>query len=197
VIGGEVAEGVVLKGGQEVRGDLVLIAVGVRPNTEFVRSTAIEINRGIVVNERMETGASGIYAAGDVVESRNLIGDYEAVFTWYSAISQGWVAGCNLMGRRSRYEFIPALMVLKKSEFPVISIGSTRGNDYELLSHRDEKGGILEEFYIRDGYIECYQAIGVRDKTGLLFSFIKNRKRVDKIKKALLSSNFNVTQTIF
>jgi hypothetical protein len=87
-------------------------------------------------------------------------------------------------------------MALKKSEFPVVSIGNRRGDGCEVLSRRDKRGGVLEEMYIRDGYVECYQAVGVRDKAGLIFSFIKNRKPIAKFKSALLSPGFNASRLI-
>jgi NAD(P)H-nitrite reductase large subunit len=196
VAGDEAATGVVTKGGRELKGDLFLVVAGVRPNVDFARSTAIEINRGIVVDGKMETGIAGVYAAGDVAETRNLFGEWEPVYTWYSAIAQGWVAGCNMMGLRSAYDFCPPLMALKKLEFPVVSIGNRRGDGYELLSRQDKRRGVLEEMYIRDGYVECYQAVGEKDKTGLIFSFIKNRKPIGKFKSALLSPSFNVIRMI-
>ncbi len=195
IIGRDRAVGVITKG-VEIKGDLILLTAGVQPNTDFLNSTAIKINRGIIVNDRMETSIPDVYAAGDVAESRNPYGDYETVFNWYSAISQGWVAGCNLMGQQRSYHFCPMLSALKEADFPVVSIGRKGNGGYERLSHRDERRGVLEEIYLRDNFIDCYQAIGVSDKAGLVYSFIKNRKLVDDHKTALVSDSFNAAQLI-
>lgn len=196
IIGKDRAVGVVTKGGKEIKGNLILVTAGVQPNTDFLNSTAIKINKGIVVNDQMETSIPDVYAAGDVAESGNPYGDYELVFNWYSAISQGWVAGCNLMGQQKSYHFCPMLSALKEVDFPVISIGRKGNGRYEHLSHRDESRGVLEEIYVRDNFIDCYQAIGVRDKAGLVYSFIKHRKRVDDLKTALVSDSFKAAQLI-
>ena len=196
IIGKHRAVGVVTKGGKEIKGNLILVTAGVRPNIHFVKSTAIKTNMGIIVNDQMETNIPDIYAAGDVAESRNPYGDYELVFNWYSAISQGWVAGSNLMGQQKSYHFCPMLSALKEVDFPVISIGRKGNGRYEHLSHRDESRGVFEEIYVRDNFIDCYQAIGIKDKVGLLYSFIKHRKQVDGLKTALVSDSFNATQLI-
>ena len=163
---------------------------------DFLKSTAIKIDNGIIVNDRMETNIPDVYAAGDVAESRNLYGDYELVFNWYSAVSQGWIAGCNLMGEKKSCPFSPTLSALKEVDFPIISIGRRGNNGYEHFSYRDEKRGVLEEIYVRDNRIDCYQAIGTKDKAGLIYTFIMNRKRVDDLKKGLLGPGFNASRLI-
>jgi len=196
IIGKDRAVGVVTSGEKEINGDMVLITAGVHPNIDLVESTAIKTSKGIIVDDKMETNIPDIYAAGDVAESQNPYGDYEIVFNWYSAISQGWVAGCNLMGQEKNYYFCPLLSSLKEVDFPVISIGRKRKDRYELLSHIDERRGIMEEIYIRDNYIDCYQAVGLRDKAGLMYSFIKNRKQVSRLKPILVSDGFNPVHLI-
>lgn len=191
IIGDERAEGVLTQGGKEIKGDLIIITAGVKPNMEFLKTRAIKTDRGIIVNDGMETNISGIYAAGDVVESKNRYGGYELVFNWYSAVSQGWVAGCNMMGGQESYRFCPMLSALKEVDFPIISIGKKRESHGRLLAYKDEKKGIFEEFYISDNHIDSYQAIGIKDKAGLIYSLIKNRKRVDKIEESLLLNSFN------
>ena len=72
-----------------VKCDLLIVATGVRPNTEILRNTDIEENRGIVINNKCETSAKEIYAAGDVV-GKNAI--------WPLAVKQGIVAAYNMAG---------------------------------------------------------------------------------------------------
>ena len=175
---------------------MILLTAGVRPSTDFAKSTALETGRGILVNDRMETSVPDIYAAGDVAESRNPSGTYELVFNWYSAISQGWTAGCNMVGQTRDYLFSPMLSALKEIDFPVISIGKRGTEGGEVFSRRDEKRGILEEISLGKGLLESYQAIGVREKVGLFYSLIRNRKKVDGLKKELLTDGFNAARLI-
>lgn len=83
---------------------MVLLTAGVRPNISFLEGTGIKINKGIVVDPHMATSVAGIWAAGDVVESFDLIRRVNEVnAVWYNAVRQGRVAAENMMGIASVY----------------------------------------------------------------------------------------------
>lgn len=196
IAGDSSATGVLTQNGQEVHGTIVLITAGVRPNTDLLKSTGIRTDRGIIVNERMQTSIPHIYAAGDVAQSKGIHGGHELVFTWYSAVSQGWAAGCNMVGQKMTCVFRPVLSALKEIEFPVVSIGSRGSGEYHVLSRKDEKAGIFENVYIRNDVMDCYQAIGVRDKVGLFYSLITNRKKLSAPRSDLVMDHFNASHFI-
>ncbi|MDH5365180.1 MAG: FAD-dependent oxidoreductase [Dehalococcoidia bacterium] len=186
IIGGKRATGIVVSGKKEVSADLVLVAAGVKPNIDFLRSSNVRVNQGILVNEKMQTSVPNIYAAGDVAESIDPYGEYELVFNWYNAVDQGWIAGCNLIGVANTYRASPGLVALKGLETPVISIGRKYGeNGYETLSFTDRGKGIYEKLFIENNLIDCYQAIGIRDRVGLMYGYIKERKDIGNIKEVL------------
>ena len=56
--------------GRRIEADLVVVAVGIQPNTELARKAGVDINRGIVVNDRLETSIPGHYAIGECAEHR-------------------------------------------------------------------------------------------------------------------------------
>lgn len=185
IIGGKRATGIVV-GGREVSADLLLVAVGVKPNIDFLGSSNVRVNQGILVNEKMQTSVPNIYAAGDVAESIDPYGGYELVFNWYNAVDQGWIAGCNLIGVENTYRASPGLVALKGLETPVISIGRKYGeNGYETLSFTDGEKGVYEKLFIKNNVIDCYQAIGIVDRVGLMYGYIKERKDIDSIKYVL------------
>jgi nitrite reductase (NADH) large subunit len=188
ISGDKRATGVVV-GDEKIPGGLILIACGVTPNVSFLQSSNVRINQGILVDEHMETSVENIYAAGDVAESLDPYGGYELVFNWYNAIVQGWTAGCNLIGLDSRCKASPALAVLKGVEPPVVSIGKKYGEDgYETYSCANKAKGIYEKIFIKNDHIDCYQAIGMSDKVGLMYSYIKERKDVSEVKDVLCDS---------
>ena len=85
--------GVTLTDGRTLGCDVFLAAVGIRPNVELARQAGITVNRGIVVNDRMETSAPGVFAAGDVAEhGRQVFG------LWPIAAKQGEAAAVNALG---------------------------------------------------------------------------------------------------
>ena len=185
IAGDKRATGIVV-GGREVSADLILVAIGVKPNIDFLGSSNVRVSQGILVNEKMQTSVPSIYAAGDVAESIDPYGGYELVFNWYNAVDQGWVAGCNLIGVKNKYRASPGLVTLKGLETPVMSIGRKYGeNGYETLSFTDKEKGIYEKLFIKDNYIDCYQAMGMTDRIGLMYGYIKERKDIGTIKGVL------------
>jgi len=185
IAGDKRAKGIVV-GGREVSADLILVAIGVKPNIDFLESSNVRVSQGILVNEKMQTSVPNIYAAGDVAESIDPYGGYELVFNWYNAVDQGWIAGCNLIGVKNTYRASPSLVALKGLGTPVISIGRKYGeNGYETLSFTDGEKGVYEKLFIKNNVMDCYQAIGITDRIGLMYGYIKERKDIGNIKGVL------------
>jgi len=97
---------VILQEGERLECDLLVFAIGVRPNTALVSQEAgIATNRGILVDDQMRTTAPDVYAAGDVVEALDmLLGVRRTIAIWPLAYRQGYVAGCNMAGAEREYE---------------------------------------------------------------------------------------------
>jgi NAD(P)H-nitrite reductase large subunit len=189
IIGRKRAIGIVIRD-KEVSADLILVAVGVKPNIDFLGSSNVQVNQGILVNEKMQTNVPNIYAGGDVAESIDPYGGYELIFNWYNAVDQGWIAGCNLIGVENTYRASPGLVALRGLGTPVISVGRRYGeNGYETLSSVDRERGIYERLFVKNNIIDCYQAIGIADKVGLMYGYIKERKDISSI-KAMLRDNY-------
>ena len=185
VTGNGRATGIIV-GNKEIEGDLILVTTGVRPNVDFLKFSNVKVDTGILVNEKMQTSVPNIYAAGDVVESLDPYGDYELVFNWYNAIDQAVIAGYNLIGVEHTYKTSPALAVIKGADPPVISVGRKYGEEgYEILSYTDKQRGLYERIFVRNNRIDCYQAIGISNKVNLIYSYIKGRKDVRRIKNML------------
>ena len=68
ILGTDRAEGVVLADGREIPADLVVLAIGIRPNIDLARAAGLDVNRGILVGDDMRTSAPGIYAVGECIE---------------------------------------------------------------------------------------------------------------------------------
>ena len=91
--------GVILTKGDQVPCDLVIVAIGVIPRTELVAGTAVKTNRGIVVDNIMQTNVPDVYASGDVAEAYDFILNQNRLLPlWPLAVLEGRVAGYNMAG---------------------------------------------------------------------------------------------------
>jgi NAD(P)H-nitrite reductase large subunit len=110
--------GVFLKDGRKLRCDMFLGAVGIRPNVELARQAGVAVNRGVIVNDRMETSAPGVFAAGDVAEHDGLV-----LGLWPIAAKQGEVAAVNALGGQASLTAEVPATILKGVGLDLFSIG--------------------------------------------------------------------------
>lgn len=96
--GSHKVESVLLKDGREFEADLVIVSAGILPNKEFALSSGIKVNKGILVNEKMETSLQDVYACGDIAEYNGKV-----IGLWQVAMEQGKVAGATICGDEKIY----------------------------------------------------------------------------------------------
>lgn len=117
---------VILKDGEPLKTDMVILAIGVAPDTRLAKDAGISlgIKNSIVVNERMETSAPDIYAVGDAVEVHHRITGQKALISLAGpANKQGRIAADNICGGNSSYKGSQGSSVIKIFDMTVATTG--------------------------------------------------------------------------
>lgn len=127
--------GVRLKDGEILKCDLVAYAIGIRPRIELAKQADLEIDRGILVNEYLQTNDPDIYAAGDVAQvydpntGRSVLDSL-----WQPARQQGRIAGLNMTGQETLYVKSAPFNVTRLAGLTTTIIGAVgRGRDEDLI----------------------------------------------------------------
>lgn len=152
--------------GLTVPADMVIVSAGVRPNIRPVEGTGIRIDRGIIVNERMETSIPGIYAAGDVAEIE-IKGIRKLNPIWLNATVSGSIAGSNMVGLTKKIDFhLPDMNLINLFGLYIFSAGSPEGTS----SAKKEDGSVIKKFiFDEDNRVKGIQIIGNEALKGGLY----------------------------
>lgn len=186
--------GIRLKGGREIEGDIVVIAIGVVPNASFAKKAGIEMNRGILVDDHMETNIKGIYAAGDVAEAKQFLYEQKMLLPiWPDAYKQGRVAGYNMIGIERVYDGGLAMNSIELFGVSTISAGAHTPQNpegYEFLIDVDEKRYRYRKITLKDNKVVGFIFVGDIDRAGIFVGLIKDKVDVSSFKDKLLKKDF-------
>lgn len=179
-----------MKSGKTVSFDVLVLAVGVRANTSLVGTIGGEVNRGIIVNERMETSIPDVYAAGDCTEGEDIsLGEKRVLALLPNAYMQGRCAGINMTEKNAVFD----------SAIPMNSIGffglhaMTAGSYFseaeggEMYEEKTEAS--LKRLFIRDGRLTGYIIIGNTERAGIYTALIRERTPLSTVNWELLKKN--------
>jgi len=192
-LGSDKVTGVLLKDGTQIACDMVVTAIGVRPNTDIVCGTVINVNRGIVVDGHMRTNIDNIYAAGDVAEAYDIVyEDMRVTPIWPNAYMQGEVAGRNMAGDSAIFDAGFARNSISFFGLPMITAGIIKpiGAEYEVLSMTIPDKKIYKKAVIKDNKLVGFIRLTDIDRAGILTGLIKNKADVSAFKDKLLNDDF-------
>lgn len=171
-----------LTSGTMVDADLIILSIGVKPNSELAVDAGIELNarKGIVVNERLQTSVQNIYAVGDVIEVEHYVTKEKTMIPLAGpANKQGRIVADNICGDQKEYHGSLGTAVAKVFDLNVASIGMNekqlkamgkiKGNDYftALINQKSHAGYYpgatqmtLKMIFEKDGKILGAQIVG-------------------------------------
>ena len=185
---------VVLSDDSYVECDLLILAIGVRPDLSLLEGTGIRTDRGILVDDHMATSVEGIYAAGDVAESRDLLtGESRPAPILPVAARQGRMAGTNMAGGDAVYDGSLAKNAVDVLGLPTISVGqTTEAEGDEVLREIDDDGRSYRKLVIRDGRLIGAIFVGRIDRAGIFTGLIRTGLDIGEYKELLMDDQFGL-----
>ncbi|MFP4640872.1 MAG: NAD(P)/FAD-dependent oxidoreductase [Dehalococcoidia bacterium] len=192
--GNSSVEFVTLDNGQRIRCELVVVAIGVLPRTGLAKEAGIEVNRGIKVDRHMATSHPDIYCCGDAAEAHDFVyGENRVIPIWPGAHIGGRVAGYNMAGFEWEYPGGTAMNALNYFGLDITSAGMVTPPDephYEMLS--SEYDSAYKRIVLRNNIVEGMAFIGDIEKSGMIFSLIRNKVDASEFKHELLADDFGL-----
>ncbi|MCK1605773.1 NAD(P)/FAD-dependent oxidoreductase [Bradyrhizobium sp. 166] len=175
-------QAVELADGSRIEADAVIFAAGIRPNIALAKDAGIAVNRGIVVNDEMQTASPDIYALGECAEHRGTC--YGLVEPAYE---QARVLARHLAGRPAAYQGSVVSTNLKVSGVSVFSAGDFMGGEgSESLVLSDRRRGTYKKLVISDGRLTGAVLIGDTVDALWYLELIRNRDKVAAIRTDMM-----------
>jgi nitrite reductase (NADH) large subunit len=182
ILGENRVEGVELNDGQRIDADAVILAAGIRPNIALAKEAGIAVNRGIIVNDQLQTGSDGIFALGECAEHRGIC--YGLVEPAYE---QAKVLAQHLAGRSAAYNGSVVATNLKVSGVGVFSAGEFMGSDRsEAIVLSDFRRGIYKKLVIEDGRLTGAVLVGDTADALWYLGLIRNRENIAAVRKDMM-----------
>ena len=170
-----------LANGEKINFDILVLAAGVRPNTALLNGIA-EIDRGIVINEKSETTAPDIYAAGDCTQAPDASSGQKKIMALLpNAYMQGECAGINMAGGEKTFNKAIPMNAVGFFGLHIITAGNYTGDIYA-----ENTDGNYKRLFYSGNKLNGYILIGNVDKAGIYTNLIRERTPLDTIDFALV-----------
>lgn len=178
-----------LADGRVIESDFILVSAGIIPNTTLARTAGISVNKGVLVNDGMETNIASIYAAGDVAEHKGRV-----YGIWPASQRQGVVAGINMAGGNETYMGTVPSTTLKVAGIRLTSMGDVLAEDkaIEQIKVKDTDKYIYKKLFIKDGRLVGAILLGDNKNASELAQLMEKKVDVSRFKEKILEPDFDM-----
>ncbi|HSN84340.1 MAG TPA: NAD(P)/FAD-dependent oxidoreductase [Polyangiales bacterium] len=177
--------------------DCVVVAIGVMPNTEWLRDSSIELDEragGIIVDECLNTSAKDVFAAGDCAAVRWFEGSVRPEQLWYTARDQGRIAGRRLLGDEVQYERGIWYNSAKLMDIEYTTVGLVNWNvEREQNWFYEEEGRVRSttRIVVQDDRVVGFNLLGRRWDHSVLIRWLEQRRSLDWVLDHLERARFD------
>lgn len=162
--------------------DILIVAVGVRPNTKLIEDIGGDVRKGIIVDYKMQTSISDIYAAGDCTEGYDMsVGEKRILALLPNAYMQGMCAGRNMTGDKIEYKNAIPMNAIGFFDCHIITAGIYEGQCIEKLN-----GSSYKKFFVKNDKLVGFILINDIKRAGIYTSMIRDEVPLSSVNFALL-----------
>lgn len=176
-----------MRSGQMVEFDVLVLAVGVRTNSALAKQAGVDVNRGILVNEKMETSFPGIFSAGDCTEGMDVsLGTPRVLAILPNAYLQGRCAGINMAGGNAIHDCAIPMNSIGLLGLHIMTAGTAFSEDDggSMLEEKTETG--WKRFFVRDGILTGFMLLGDVERAGIYTALIREKTPLETVDFAML-----------
>jgi NADPH-dependent 2,4-dienoyl-CoA reductase/sulfur reductase-like enzyme len=178
---GGAVTGAITSSGEELPARIVIIAVGVTPNTGLAAEAGLDVDNGIVVDEGLRSSDPDIFAAGDVANAFNtLLGRRIRVEHWANALSGGPIAARSMMGKDASYDWVPYFFSDQYDLGMEVAGLPDPGSYDEIVYRGDKESGEFIAFWLSDGAVVAGMNVNVWDVNDDIQALIRSGEPVDQ-----------------
>jgi 3-phenylpropionate/trans-cinnamate dioxygenase ferredoxin reductase subunit len=171
-------ERVVTHDGSSIETEFVVVGIGVAPRVGLVETAGVQVNNGVLVDERLEASVPGVFAAGDVANARHpFYGRHLRVEHWANALKQGPIAARGMLGKSARYEEIPYFFSDQYEASMEYSGYATEWD--EVVFRGDVAAHEFVAFWLNDQRLVAGMNMNVWDVSDPIRELIRSRRRLD------------------
>jgi nitrite reductase (NADH) large subunit len=188
ILGGTEVRGLRFKNGLTAEADTVILATGVRPNLGLAREAGLQTDRGVLVDEFLQTSRPRIFAAGDGIQRGDSVyGIIPASF------DQARVVAANILGRKKVYEGTVPSNTLKVAGVHLTSVGTVnpQGPGFEEIRLEKPEEGIYKKIVLRNDALVGAIWMGTKTGASAIARGVSQKIPVDKWKRDLLEETFD------
>ena len=178
-----------LKDGKVIESNFILVSAGIKPNISLAQAAGISVNKGIIVNDHMETSIPNIYAAGDAAEHKGRI-----YGIWPAAQRQGVIAGINMAGGSETYAGTVPSTTLKVAGIHLTSIGDvlTEDKTVEQVKKINPEKNMYKKLFIKEGRLVGAIFLGDAKNVHEIGMLMEKKPDVTRYKEKILEADFDV-----
>jgi nitrite reductase (NADH) large subunit len=190
ILGVPCADCIQIQDGNKISGDLVVFSTGIRSETSLAKDAGLDVNRGIIVDDRLSTSAQDIFAAGDAAEFEGRV--YGII---PPAVEQARIAAANMVERESAtYNGSIPSTTLKVAGAELTSLGEAvvEEDGYTQLRHADVGAGLYRKIVLRDGHIVGAILLNDKERARPIRKLIAQNADVSTCADRILDDDFDV-----